>query len=595
MQIPSLGQVTSQSKELFKRFPLSVISSLIAMFLMLYLIEVEGPESDYFLRLIKIVFTASLGVFMFTALRLLGDKNPLCLLGIVALVGYYFILPDMEHPSFIVFERHFFLILGFFIMIFWANYWKSNPSNEEFWEWTQRVSFGFVTSIFFSIVLYAGLCGALYSIDTLFSLDIADKRYAQLVLLVIGLFGVNYFLSQIPKPTEDLHAHTYSKVENIFTKFILTPLVIGYFLILYSYTFKILITQSFPKGILAWIIIAFSIVAVITYLFWTPIWSEKAKKYRRFLFLALFLQTLMLGLAISMRVGEYAWTEHRVLVALFGLWLFGISLYFLLFKDAKYKWVFISLSTLIMISQISAYEIGKKSQQHRLQNILNTAKPLSEKSDLQTRYEISDIIQYLHSKHGIESLQSIIPDIVQSYQTSNLDEKDKYYAYDFPSFATKELGFIHIDRWQRMAHEEGNIPFSLYRPPFASLDISDYDWMVESSYIKDIEEGKSRRPYVNFQAMILEIDTMFTLTPETLEIKENNITIANIALKTFFTTIVNDEALKLSPYEEVQDKDKLNFTYHDNNVSIKLYILEISTDQNTTYEHIRTKVLYKRL
>lgn len=567
------------------------------MFLIIYLIEVDGPENENFLRLVKIAFVASLGVFMFTALRLLGDKNPLCLLGILAIVGYYFVLPDMEHPSSMIFERHFFLILGFFIMIFWASYWRSSPSNEAFWEWTQRVLFGFVTSIFFGIVLYAGISGALYAIDTLFSLDISGKRYAQLLVLVVGLFGVNYFLSQIPKSTDDLNAHAYSNVETIFTKYILTPLIIGYFLILYTYTFKILITQSFPKGILAWIIIAFSIVAVITYLFWTPIWSERAKKYKRFLFLALFLQTLMLGLAISMRVGDYSWTEHRVLVALLGLWLFGISLYFLLFKEAKYKWVFISLTTLIMISQVgpfSAYEIGKTSQQKRLQNILNTSQPLSEKSDVQTRYEVSDIIRYLSNKHGIESLTPITPDIVATYHDRDKDDKERYYAYDFPSFATKELGFNAVYYWDMKMQREGNIPFLLYRPMFASLDISGYDWMVDTIYLKDFKEEKRRRKHEDFEAMILPINTVFTLTPENLEIKEKNITISTIALKSFFKTITQDESLRRTRYKEIQDDEKLDLLYHDKNISIKLMLLEINTDNNESFEHIRAKVLYKR-
>jgi hypothetical protein len=211
------------------------------MFLILFLIEVDGPKHEYFEEIIKIVFVLSLGIFMFTALRLFGDKNPLCFVGIVALIGYYFILPDMKNPTSIVFTRHFFLILMFFIMIWWSVFWKKSVTNEEFWEWNQQIVFGFLTSIVFTLVLFGGLSGALYAVDSLFSLDIDGKRYAQLIVSVIGLFGVNYFLSQIPKTTQNLNSHEYTKVEMIFTKYILTPLVIGYFLILYAYSFKILL------------------------------------------------------------------------------------------------------------------------------------------------------------------------------------------------------------------------------------------------------------------------------------------------------------------------------------------------------------------
>ena len=48
---------------------------------------------------------------------------------------------------------------------------------------------------------------------------------------------------------------------------------------------------------------------------------------------------------------------------------------------------------------------------------------------LQTHYEISDIIQYLHSKHGLESLQPIIPNIVSSYHDRDDNDKERYFTY----------------------------------------------------------------------------------------------------------------------------------------------------------------------
>ncbi len=599
LKIPSLDQITTQTITTFRRFPLAVIFTFITMVLIIYLIETDGPKAEYFETLIKIAFASSLGVFMFTALRLLGDKNLLCLVGVVVIVGYYFALPNMKEASSIVFERHFFLNLMFFIMILWASYWKRSPSNEEFWEWSQRVLFGFLTSIIFGVVLYAGLSGALFSIDKLFSLDVDAKRYGQLVFLIIGLFGVNYFLFQIPKNPHNLTIHVYTKIETIFAKYIITPLVIFYFLILYTYTFKILATGSFPKGILAWIIIAFSFVAVITYLFWTPLWSEKAKKYRRFFALTLFLQTIMLGVAISMRVADYAWTEHRYMVALLGIWLFSISFYFLAFKDAKYKWIFISLTLLIMISQIgpfSSYAIGKSSQQNRLQALLQKTQPLSEKSDIQDRYEISNLIRYLEKRYGIESLKPIIPKIVTKFQNIEKTKEDEVYTYhNFSSYATKELGFNYVDRWNLETFKKGDRYMSIYRPQIGVLDITRYDWMVDIAYAKN----RNKRKYIsnNVTNKISKINTTFKLNTDNLEIKEANTTISTISLNNFFKGILSDAKFKTFRGDhnlEEKDFEKLNFDYKDKNVSVKILIFDMFTDQNGTIENIHAKVLYKR-
>jgi len=568
IKIPSLKLIASQSVSTFKRFPLAVISALLTMSIFIYLIQMQNPEYKNIEILIKIAFASSLGVFMFTALRLLGDKNPLSFVGIALIVGYYLTLPDMENPSSTIFMRHFFLILMFFIMTLWASYWKSNPTNGEFWEWTQRVIFGFLTSIIFGIVLYGGLSLALFSIDKLFSLDIESKRYAQLLILVIGLFGVNYFLSQIPKNPHNLTIHTYTKIETIFAKFIITPLVIFYFLILYSYTFKILITLNWPEGILAWIIIIFSFVAIITYLFWTPLWSERAKKYKRFLFLALLLQTIMLAISINIRVSDYGWTENRYMISILGIWLFGISLYFLVLKDAKYKWIFISLTLLVFISQVgpfSSYAISKSSQQDRLKTLLENSKPLSKKLDIQTRYEISDMINYLSKKHGLESLEPIIPKIVAKYKKENGTKNQ----YGFSNFATKKLGFDYVNKWD-LKKDETSI--SIYRPQNRHLNISGYDWIIESSYNINYKKPITK---------IIENSTIFYLTDKNLEVKENNITIANISLEDFYENLLTNAK-------------SFDFNHKDKNVSLKIILFNMFADKNGSIKNINARILYKR-
>ncbi len=580
-----LSQIIKETKEIFIRFPLTIISTLICAVILIFLIEVDGPKYENFETLIKIAFASSLGIFMFTAFRLMGDKNPLCFVGVALLVGYYFLLPNMKDANSIVFQRHFFLSLMFFIMILWSAFWRASPSNEQFWEMTQRVIFGFLTSIVFTIVLFGGISGALVALDKLFSLDIDSRLYAQLFILITALFGLFYFLSTIPKNPHKLTVHTYTKIELIFTKYILTPLSIGYFLILYTYTFKVLLTQSWPKGILAWIIIAFLAVAIITYLFWTPLWSEKLQKYRRYFFIGIILQIPILAMAIGVRISEYGWTESRYLVLLLGIWLFGISLYFLLIKDAKLKWMFISLTFTILVSQIgpfSSYEISKSSQQKRLQTILLNSKPLSQNSDIKIRYEISDIIRYLSSRHGIESLEAIIPKIVSKYK----EQKDQN-IYDFSSFATKELGFDSVYRWDLRRYRD-DFGFSIFRPQSSIQNIRGYDWMVYLIYDKITKETEA------FREKISKIDTVFKLTEDNLEIKEHNTSIAKIEMKKFYKKILSNKKLREDSYSK-QDYKELELKYSDKNVSIKIVIQDISVDSNRSINYIRMIVLYKRL
>jgi hypothetical protein len=552
---------------------------------MIVLIEFESSEFEYLEEFLKVIIVSSLGVFMFTALRLLKDKKSLCIVGIVALVGYCLILDEVKDPSSILFERHLFLSLMFFLMIFWAPFFKDNPTNEEFWDHTNKVIFAFATSILFSIILYAGLSGALYAIDSLFSLEINGKRYGQLLFLIIGVFSVNYFLSQIPKRSQITTKHTYTKVEKIFTKYILTPLTVGYFIILYAYSAKVLITGVWPKGVLAWFIVAFSLVALVTYLFWTPLWSDKFKAYKRWVFLALLPQTLLLFVAIGMRIEAYSWSEHRYMVLLFGVWLFGVSLYFLLFKNARYKWIFIALSTLLLISQVSpinAYTVSKNAQIKRLTSLLNEHKNLSNKSDIDTRYAISSTIEYLYKRFGIKSLRSIMPKITKEYEDDEKRKKEEdkhYYGMDFPYFATDKLGFDYVNKWDMLAAKDGNLP-----PPFPGLfeaenllvlDIKGYDWLLDLhfSIYENMPDDK-----------IEDINTTFELNDENLTIKEGDAHIKVVSISKF---LQNKEHYR-------RDHKDVEFLFEDENISLKLMFINVIFDSNKSISDIYAKALYRK-
>ncbi|MBD3789300.1 MAG: DUF4153 domain-containing protein [Campylobacterales bacterium] len=273
----------------------------------------------------------------------------------------------------------------------------------------------------FTIVMIIGIDGAMYAVEKLFELDIQGKRYAQINLLIVGLFSVGYFLSQITsKPLALKQNFQISNVEKFFTKWVLTPLSLIYFIILYVYTFKVLVTLEWPKGILAWLIVYFSLFAILTYLFWTHFSKEERGKWRRLIWLAVFFQTFMLFAAIGMRISEYSWTEDRYMIFILGVWLFGISVYFLLQKDAKIKWIFVSLSLIILFSQtgpFSAYQVSKNAQVKRLEVFLERLKTFDKKEEapIKIRFEISNIIDYLYRSQGVAVLKDMFPKQVKEF------------------------------------------------------------------------------------------------------------------------------------------------------------------------------------
>ena len=529
--IPSGSEIFHKSKETLLRFPLTLIASLLVALISIYLVEVEPKKMEgVYLVLAKVALAASLGVFVFTATRLLGEQFGRgwhlvwTLLAIAGTVLYYDALPDtsQDFSAHMIPFRHFFLSLLFLIAFLWTPFVRSGLENVDYWEYAKHILFSLVMAFLFTIVVVLGVNGALFAIEKLFDIAIAGKRYFQVDIFVIGIFSVGYFLSQIPShPERARFVTTPPKVEKFFTKWLLTPLSALYFVILYAYTLKLLVVQDWPKGILAWLIVAFSVVAILTYLFWTHFARGTNRGWRRGIWLAVLLQTVMLFIAIGMRIAAYSWTESRYMVFVLGVWLAMVSLYFLLFAKARIKWIFISLSMLIALTQfgpLSAYAVSRTAQEIRLkENVKAIIKyhPAS-KAPVKLRYEVSDGIRYLHRRYRGVSLEKIFPKITKSYlllkakrEAEKKSKKDNSKAHTIstkphylPEYIAEALGFKLVNRWEYQESRNGknlSVAFStagvLQGGSKTMLDVRDYTHVVRVHKYGYEMVGKKGKPH----------------------------------------------------------------------------------------------------
>ncbi len=546
--IPTGSEIITKTTETLKRFPLTMLSSLIGTLIAIYLIEVELDKIEgIYLTIAKILLCSSLAIFVFASVRLMGESlslrwhQILTVLALIGMLGYYMILPDnsKDFGVMMIPFRHFFLILLFAVAFLWAPFIRSSLDNESYWEYSKQILFAFTMAFLFTIVMIFGVNGALFAVEKLFDLDIEGKRYFQIDIFIVGLFSVGYFLSQISSaPLASKLSLRPPKVEKFFTKWLLTPLSGLYFIILYSYTFKVLFSMDWPKGILAWLIVIFSMVAILTYLFWTHFVRESGSRWRRWIWLAVLLQTVMLFLAIAIRILEYSWTESRYMVFVLGVWLAGISIYFLLFKNAKIKWIFISLSTLIAITQfgpLNAYTVSKNAQVHRLQDMIEKLKTYDDATiaPVKLRYEISDALQYLDRRYRGDSLSGAFPQMTKEVDAL----KDN--SRSLSEHITQKLGFEYISKREYKQIKESGQQRSMFSTKNYKYitkqdrmtDIRGYDYMIhinmgEYRYVKRDKRVVQEEPIIfdnpkltllytkNHQLNIQKNDTNITIDIE---------------------------------------------------------------------------------
>ena len=206
----------------------------------------------------------------------------------------------------------------------------------------------------------------------------------------------------------------YLSTKKRYMTWLLYAFTIIIFTVLNLFVLKIIFTQELPKGQVAWMVMGFSLFAFLSY-FSLALNTSKIKKYNTLLWGTLVVQSLVLLSSISIRVYEYGVTEKRYLLVAYGLWLFAISLYFLIQKTkAKIFYIFASLSVLILLSQVgpvNGYLVSKYSQQQRLITLIEHYKKDVEAKKYPTINELEDVYRYLRKTHGQESIEELFPEI----------------------------------------------------------------------------------------------------------------------------------------------------------------------------------------
>ncbi len=375
-------------KENLTQFPLSFLSGL--YFSIFMVLSIESDDKILSEKLFCYGVSAFLALFLFVSLKFLKVSKIVNLLAVAATVWFAIYFASIESISIKIY-LFFSLFIMLFVSLFWSYLYKKSFSSLQEWQHIDKVISSFAATVFFTLLIYAGAALALFAIDKLFDINIASKRYAELFFITAGVIGNNIFLTLLRnKPSKNefnpnfalegasdalvlgsrgagekrrrtrrvrrgftsvpmlpmtnaddvpANANFGFKIKKIISN-ILLGLSLVYFIILYIYTFYIALSFQLPKNILAWLITVFSAFSIVTLLYYTPYFNSKTQKYKKVFFIALLPQIALLFFALFIRINEYGITINRYMIALYGVWILSVSLYFLFAKSPKYSVIF---------------------------------------------------------------------------------------------------------------------------------------------------------------------------------------------------------------------------------------------------------------
>lgn len=514
MKLISLNYLLSSTSKTFLRFPASILSSLLGVCVAIYLVE-EGNDIQNFLPYINLMLCAALGIPLFFSVAIITERSSSKLpriLGMLGAVGLlvliYFSLPSMEdtHNRFIPYIRYGLFNVIVHLLVSFVPYLRQGQFNG-FWNYNKSLFIRIITSGIYSGVLYSGLMMALLALVTLFNVDIDEKRYFELWIVITGLFNTWFFLAGIPHDLDSLEdEHDYPKGLKVFTQYILLPLLLLYLVILYSYGAKIVLSWDWPKGIVSYMIAAVSVLGMFTMLLIHPYskaqGNEWIKRFTNIYYFTLFPLIALLFFAIWLRVDDYGITVNRYAIILLGIWLTIIAGYFALLRGQNIKFIPISLAIMLGLSSFGPwgmFSIGERSQVARLEKALTEAGILKDgkimnetiwtitdgklNSDNRnkndglmndsTHNEVLSILNYLDNHHGFKAIRPWFEQDVDSLLTELVKQKG---PENEAMMYMQSMGLDYTERWDESEAKQQYFNFT--RKEEDALPIEAYQYMT---------------------------------------------------------------------------------------------------------------------
>ncbi len=522
MKLPALKDLSTNTTKTFIRFPFAIICALVGTIMAFILADLPFDAKELHSQLTKAIMTMYLGMLAGISCTVFCEKyyfKPMTqylfnILILLLMHYYYYTLPfelqDKEILRFIV------LAIACHLALAFAPFLVDNEPNG-FWQFNKQLFLRILTALFYSHVLFLGLALALLAVDKLFNAHIDTISYIRLYYVIIGIFNTIFLLSGIPDEIRTLEYYNeYPKGLRIFTQFVLLPLITLYLLILYVYSAKILYSQVWPEGWVAWLVSGYSVTGILAFLLIWPLRENEnfnwIKGYIRFFNITLFPLIVLLFVAIRIRVKEYGITEQRYFIIILAIWLSLMGLYFLFSKIKNIKIIPLTLFIACVIGAygpVSAFEISKASQYKRLIKLLeNNAmlknkkieKPVKSLPFIDKR-EISATVNYLVTMHGLHSVQHLFKVSLDSVCNYGV----KPGEYIFKTGKVLEQMGVEYTYGAEDSQSANELNYNIVLEPVIATD--SFDYVVSftiSSY--QLEKSKTQKFTIGDKELIISLE-----------------------------------------------------------------------------------------
>lgn len=352
------------------------------------------------------------------------------------------------------------IISYLFIAPFIKKIFSNTEAKNVYYGYFYNISVVFLISSILWWVLFALWSIAIGTVFALFDIQsfVSDKIYWDWAIISLSLLTPIFTLTQLPEK-KTFYEATFiaNSFFSFLVKYIAIPFIYIYFIILYTYSIKVLLNfWEWPKWEVSWMVIWFSVFWYWIYMF-SSIFEEEnrfIKFFRKCFPWVVIPQIFMLFYAIYLRIAQYDLTMNRYFVVIFGIWLAIISIYFVLsVKKHIYHIPFIlTLFTFVIsIWPWWVYSLPESRQLQRLEknlmqawilNIQNNKNiiPLKNYEDIDKNLskEIYEWIHYLCGYNDCKSIKVLFAQIYSDIEKKSKDDFEKSFVWGLGIYSSSE-------------------------------------------------------------------------------------------------------------------------------------------------------------
>lgn len=389
--LPSLTHIQENTRRVWSRFPIPLtVATALSIFLLLLNHDVfPSRDSDTAFKIIfsgLLLIPLSIGIQIRREVTQLGDPLywTLHLLSL-CLVAYLFTLidPDMGESRALQYALCF---AGAHLIACSFPFWGTGLA-LPFWQYNRIMLLRILLSAFFTMFLSGGLTLALLALQHLLGVNVREKLYLDLAIVLGGLFNTWFFLAGMPADVRGTGEESiYPKPLKIFSEYVLIPLVVIYLVILYLYAGKVLILRQWPLTWMGNLVMGFSISGILAMLLVWPVRDQRENPwiyyFSRWYLPSLIPLTLLLLVTIGRQISEYGITPNRYILALMTTWVLAVSVYYVIRGLRNILPIPLSLMLVCFFGALGGplnlIQVSLRNQSTRMEAILNQYDALDE-------------------------------------------------------------------------------------------------------------------------------------------------------------------------------------------------------------------------